>query len=110
MARRHEVLMSKEFKDFLTNFPDPGKAYLDLFKSVMDAPALDAKTKQLILIGAMTAQNYPPGVAAHVPQALKARANREEILEAILTLLPVSGINGVIECLQAALNVLDKPD
>jgi alkylhydroperoxidase/carboxymuconolactone decarboxylase family protein YurZ len=102
--------MSKEFGDFLKSFPASGKAYLDLFKSVMDAPTLDAKTKQLILIGAMTAQNYPPGVAAHVPQALNAGAVREEILEAILTPLPVSGINGVIECLQAALKVLDTPD
>jgi AhpD family alkylhydroperoxidase len=94
--------MSKEFDIFLKSCPEAGKAYLELFKSVMKGPALPAKTKQLILIGVMTAQNYPPGVRAHVPQAIKAGATREEIIEAILTTLPVAGINGVLECLPAA--------
>ncbi|HLB25382.1 MAG TPA: carboxymuconolactone decarboxylase family protein [Nitrospirota bacterium] len=100
--------MSKEFQLFLKTFPDAGKAYTSLFQSVMERPALDEKTRQLILIGAMTAQNYPPGVRAHVPQAIKAGATREEILDAVLTPLPVSGINGVIECLAAAIFALPK--
>lgn len=97
--------MSHEFKKFLKTFPEPGKAYLELFKSVMDRPALDARTKQLILIGVMTAQNYPQGVKAHVPQALAAGATREEIMEAVLTPLPVSGINGILECLPVVLEL-----
>jgi AhpD family alkylhydroperoxidase len=97
--------MSDEFKKFLKEFPEPGKAYLELFKSVMAQTALDAKTKQLILIGVMTAQNYPQGVKAHIPQALAAGATREEIMEAVLTPLPVSGINGVLECLPVVLEL-----
>jgi len=97
--------MSDEFKKFLKEFPEPGNAYLELFKSVMARPALDARTKQLILIGVMTAQNYPQGVRAHVPQALAAGASREEITEAVLTPLPVSGINGILECLPVVLEL-----
>ena len=97
--------MSDEFKKFLKEFPEPGKAYLELFKSVMSRPALDSKTKQLILIGVMTAQNYPQGVRAHVPQALAAGATREEIMEAVLTPLPVSGISGILECLKVVLEL-----
>jgi len=97
--------MSKEFEIFLKSCPDAGGAYLDLFKTVMKTPALTAKTKQLILIGAMTAQNYPSGVRAHVPQAVKAGATRDEIIEAVLTTLPVAGINGVLECLPAVIEL-----
>jgi len=105
--------MSKEFREFLSACPEVGKAYLGLFKAVIDQPALDARTKQLILIAVMAAQNYPEGVRAHVPQALAAGATREEIIEAVVTPLPVSGINGVIECLQVVLELAgggqDKP-
>jgi AhpD family alkylhydroperoxidase len=91
--------MSKEFDMFLENCPEAGKAYMELFKSVLKAPALDKKTKQLILIAVMAAQNYRPGVEAHVPQAVKAGATREEIVEAVLLTLPVAGINGLLESL-----------
>jgi len=97
--------MSQEFEQFLKTFPEAGKAYLGLFKAVMERPALDAKTKQLILISVMTAQGYAPGVRAHVPQAISAGATRDEIIEAVLTPLPVSGINGVLECLPVALEL-----
>ena len=100
--------MSKEFQDFLKTFPDAGKAYLRLFQAVMDRPALDAKTRQLILIALMTAQNYPQGVKAHIPQAVKAGATKEEILDDVLTPLPVSGINGILECLSAVLEQFSK--
>jgi len=91
--------MSEEFDTFLKSCPEAGKAYIELFKSVIKSPALDARTKQLILIAVMTAQNYPQGVDAHVGQAVKAGAGRDEIVEAVLTTLPVAGINGVLECL-----------
>ena len=41
---------------------------------------------------------------AHAEQALSAGATREEIIEAVLTPLPVAGINGVIECLPVVLD------
>jgi len=91
--------VSKEFQLFLKSCPEVGKAYLDLFKAVMDRPALDTKTRQLILIAVMAAQNYPQGVKAHIPQAMAAGASRDEIAEAVLSVIPVAGINGVIECL-----------
>jgi AhpD family alkylhydroperoxidase len=99
--------MSKEFSHFLKTFPDAGKAYLKLFKSVTDAPRLSPKTKQLILIAVMTAQNYPEGVRAHVPQAIEAGATREEIAEAMLTTLPVAGINGLLQCLPEAVEIAE---
>lgn len=95
--------MSKEFEMFLESCPEAGKAYLELFRSVMKGTALDARTKQLILIAVMTAQNYPPGVRAHASQAVKAGATKKEMVEAVLTTLPVAGINGVLECLPAVL-------
>ena len=100
--------MSDEFRKFLKTFPEPGKAYLKLFQSVVERPAIDVKTRQLMLIAVMTSQNYPPGVRAHVPQAMNAGATKEEVLEAVLTPLPVSGINGVLECLSAASEEADN--
>ena len=97
--------MSKEFRAFLKTCPEVGKAYTGLFKAVMDQPALDAKTKQLILIAVMSSRNYPQGVRAHVPLALAAGATREELIEAVVTPLPVSGVDGVIECLQPVLEL-----
>jgi AhpD family alkylhydroperoxidase len=97
--------MSDEFELFLNSCPDVGKAYLELFKSVMKSPALDKKTRQLLLIGVMTAQNYPDGVRAHVPQALRAGATREEILDAVVSTIPVAGINGVLGCLPVAVEL-----
>lgn len=97
--------MSSEFELFLNSCPEVGKAYLELFKSVTNSPALDKKTRQLILIGVMAAQNYQPGVRAHVPQAVKAGATRAEIIDAVLTTIPVAGINGVLGCLPAVLEL-----
>jgi len=96
--------MSDEFNKFLENCPEVGAAYMDLFKSVMKAPALDKKTKQLILIAVMAVQGYRPGVEAHVPQAVKAGATREEIVEALVLTIPVAGINGVLDTLTAVLD------
>jgi len=96
--------MSREFEIFLERCPEAGKAYMELFKSVLKSPALDKKTKQLILIAVMAAQNYTPGVAAHVPQAIKAGASVDEITEAVLLTLPVAGINGVLESLPVLLD------
>jgi len=103
-----ETIVSKEFSLFLKTYPDAGKAYIKLFQSVVERPAIDVKTRQLMLIAVMTAQNYPPGVRAHVSQAVDAGATREEVLDAVLTPLPVSGINGVVECLTTAADELDK--
>lgn len=103
--------MSDEFELFLDSCPDVGKAYMELFKSVMRSPALDKKTRQLILIGVMTAQNYPDGVRAHVPQAVRAGATREEIIEAVISTIPVAGINGVLGCLPVVIELAGyKPE
>jgi alkylhydroperoxidase/carboxymuconolactone decarboxylase family protein YurZ len=47
-------------------------------------------------------------VKAHVPMAKAAGATREEVVDAILMTLTVSGIRGVVHCLPGALEFFEN--
>ena len=52
-------------------------------------------------------QGDTAAVIAHTPMAKKAGATREELKDAVLMTLTVSGIKGVVSCLPAVLDTYD---
>jgi AhpD family alkylhydroperoxidase len=87
--------------------PETMKAFFDYVDKLKDKSGLDEKTFQLIYI-ALQAQNGNVGsVAGHTGFAKKAGATREQVIGAILTTL-MFGINGVADCLPAAVQAYDN--
>lgn len=60
---------------------------------------LDQKTRQLIYIAMKASMGDQMAVTAHIPMAKAAGATKEEVVDAILLTLTVSGIRGVVTCL-----------
>jgi AhpD family alkylhydroperoxidase len=87
--------------------PASMQAFMDFAQSLPGKIGLDEKTFQLIYI-ALQAQNGAVGsVAAHTGLAKKAGASKQEVVGAVLTTLML-GINGVADCLEAAIEAYDK--
>jgi len=87
------------FKD---EAPEVAAAFNNLIMAVVKRPALDAKTKQLIYIAMKAAMGDDSAVKAHIPVAKAAGATREEVIDAILMTVTVSGIRGIVHCLPDA--------
>lgn len=58
-------------------------AWRNFSRTVFKAGALDAKTKQLIAVAVAHVTQCPYCIHSHTPQAMKAGATKEEIMEAI---------------------------
>ena len=58
-------------------------AWRTFSRTVFKAGALDAKTKQLIAVAVAHVTQCPYCIHGHTPQAMKAGATKEEIMEAI---------------------------
>jgi len=73
--------------------------------------ALDAKTKELIAIGlnASVTHMYMPGVRAHIRQALKFGATKDEILE-VFQLVAVLGVHSLTVGLPIFVEELKRAD
>ena len=63
--------------------PGPVGAFANLHKAATASGILDAKIKELIALGIAVAQRCESCIAYHVHDALKAGANRAEVLEAL---------------------------
>jgi AhpD family alkylhydroperoxidase len=84
---------------FQNEAPEVAKAFNGLIMSLVASKGLDQKTKQLIYIAMKASVGDEMAVRAHVPMAKQAGATREEVVDAILMTLTVSGIRGVVTCL-----------
>ncbi|MDD1712631.1 MAG: carboxymuconolactone decarboxylase family protein [Methanoregulaceae archaeon] len=87
---------------FRKEAPEVAEAFNGLIKALVASRGLDQKTKQLIYIAMKAAMGDETAVRAHVPMAKQAGATKEEIVDAILMTLTVSGIRGVVLCLPGA--------
>ncbi|MEN6443927.1 MAG: carboxymuconolactone decarboxylase family protein [Methanoregula sp.] len=87
---------------FRKEAPEVAEAFNGLIMSLVNRPALDAKTKQLIYIALKASTGDDSAVRAHVPMAKAAGATKEEVVDAILMTLTVAGIRGVVHCLPDA--------
>ena len=92
---------------FKTAAPQVAQAFDGLIQAISQNGGLDAKTRQLIYIGIKASQGDTAAVTAHTPMVKSAGASREELRDAILLTLAVSGVKGVVSCLPAALDAYD---
>jgi AhpD family alkylhydroperoxidase len=84
---------------FQNEAPEVAAAFNGLIQSLVASKGIDAKTRQLIYIAMKASMGDGMAVSAHVPMAKAAGATREEVVDAILMTLTVSGIRGVVTCL-----------
>jgi len=87
---------------FRNEAPEVAKAFNGLINALVASKGLDQKTKQLIYIAMKASVGDQMAVRAHVPMAKAAGATKEEVVDAILMTLTVSGIRGVVTCLPGA--------
>ncbi len=88
--------------------PEVAAAFNNLIRAVAGSGGLDGKTKQLIYIAMKAAAGDEGAVRAHIPMAKQMGATREEVVDAILMTLTVSGIRGVVTCLPEVVRQFDK--
>ena len=93
---------------FQKEAPEVAAAFNGLIMSLVASKGLDGKTKQLIYIAMKAATGDDMAVRAHIPMAKAAGATREEVIDAILMTLTVSGIRGVVQCLPEAVRQYEK--
>lgn len=86
---------------FQSEAPEVAQAFNGLIQSLVGRKGIDQKTKQLIYIAMKAAMGDDMAVKAHIPMAKAAGATREEVVDAVLMTLTVSGIRGVVHCLPA---------
>ncbi|MEN6609548.1 MAG: carboxymuconolactone decarboxylase family protein [Methanoregulaceae archaeon] len=84
---------------FQKEAPEVAQAFDGLIRAIVATKGLDPKTKQLIYIAMKAANGDAMAVRAHIPMAKAAGATKEEVLDAVLLTLTVSGIRGVVTCL-----------
>lgn len=87
---------------FQREAPEVAAAFNSLIMSLVATKGLDQKTKQLIYIAMKASMGDEMAVKAHVPMAIQAGATKEEVVDAILMTLTVSGIQGIVTCLPGA--------
>lgn len=87
---------------FKNEAPEVAKAFNGLITSLIATKGLDQKTKQLIYIAMKASMGDVMAVKAHIPMAKQSGATKEEVVDAILMTLAVSGIRGVVTCLPGA--------
>jgi len=92
---------------FHAEAPDVAKAFEDLIGAIVASKGLDQKTKQLVYIAIKASNGDVSAVNAHVPMAKELGATKEEVVDAILMTLTVSGIRGVVSCLPEAVKHFD---
>ncbi len=92
------------YEIFQEECPDLAESFNKLVEVQRSMEGLDAKTKQLINIAIQTANSNPLGVRLHAQMARKSGASREEVKEAVVMNLHLSGLSNVLNCLPAALD------
>lgn len=98
--------LPKRFTDFVKTYPEVGNAYQALGKAVANAGPLDAKTRELIKLGAAIASGQEGGTHSHARKALDAGATTEEIRHAALQTLTTIGFPNMMRGLAWVEDVL----
>jgi len=82
-------------------------AFNELCNTINQSTVLTTKQRELIILACATTAQSPFGVALHAKRAHEASASLEEIVEAIVCCLPLTGIAAVNQALEAAMGVLE---
>ena len=72
--------------------PQYGEKLLKFLGDTIGESKLEPKTRELIIVALLAAENFESGLKFHVKEALNCGAKKEEILGAILLTMPYSGI------------------
>jgi 4-carboxymuconolactone decarboxylase len=101
----------KSFEDIA---PDLGRYILEFsYGDVFSRPNLDLKTRELATVGALTGLNTAASelpLKVHVNGALNVGANRQEIVEAIMHMIPYVGFVKVQQAMALAEEVFKERD
>ena len=103
----NSILVSKAFKLFMTEAPEFAQAWGALVQSLVEASALDSKTRELAYLSVLASLNRGSGIPFHVNTLKNMGATREEVVSAILVGLPAAG-SVVTKALPAALETFDS--
>jgi 4-carboxymuconolactone decarboxylase len=99
----------KSFEDIA---PDLGRYILEFsYGDVFSRPNLDLKTRELATVGALTGLNTTASelpLKVHVNGALNVGANRQEIVEAIMHMIPYVGFVKVQQAMALAEEVFKE--
>ena len=82
---------------FIEEQPEAAEAFRALVARTTAAGALDEKTKQLIFLAAVATTGYGEGMTAHIDKILAAGGTADEIREALLVTVPVTGIMNLLK-------------
>jgi AhpD family alkylhydroperoxidase len=96
------IMSENPMEIFRNEAPEVADAFESLINALVASKGLDQKSRQLIYIAMKAAMGDEMAVKAHVPMAKQAGATREEVVDAILMTLTVSGVRGVVHCLPGA--------
>lgn len=99
---------SNPMEVFQKEAPEVAAAFNNLILSLVASKGIDPKTKQLIYIAMKASMGDIMAVRAHVPMAKAAGATKEEVVDAILMTLTVSGIRGIVTCLPEAVKHFEE--
>lgn len=80
------------------------------FGMVWSRPLLDLKTREIIVLCTMAAQDLPDELEWHVRSGLNLGLTREEIIEVIVQCSPYIGLPKTNHALRAAQRAFDKLD
>ena len=94
--------IAPDFATYLIEFP---------FGDIYSRPGLDLKSRELIVIGALTALgNATPQLKVHIAASLNVGWTREEIVEAIMQVAVYAGFPAALNGLFAAKEFFAKHD
>jgi alkylhydroperoxidase/carboxymuconolactone decarboxylase family protein YurZ len=93
---------------FQKEAPEVAAAFNGLIMSLVASKGHDAKTKQSIYNAMKATMGDDTAVKAHIPMDQATGSTKEEVIDAILRTLTVSGIRGVVQCLPEAVRQFEK--
>lgn len=102
--------LPKTFKDFVSKFPELGKAHESIAKAVQSYGPLDQKTCELIKIGISIGAALETATRSHVRRALEHGATQAEVEQAVLLAYNTCGFPRTVMAWQWARQQMDRND
>lgn len=99
--------MSKVLDFFHEIRPEAHDAYFGFLKE--SSKHLDDKTRLLIQVVTKVISGSPRGLKQYIPQALKAGASGQEVIDAMLMAFPASGLTNLLNAFEAVME-MDIPE
>ncbi len=103
-----KVDIDEKLKIIAEQLPEVMNAFSGLHSKVVKDGALSSRTKELIIVGIAVTLHCDYCLWKHVPETVKWRATRSEILEAVSTAILMAGGPAVAYGSVVVLEILDK--